>query len=92
MRHNKFTKKNITSISDKKIIKGLKIKLKKITNKNQNFKQNKKILKEISNFNIDNFHGISIDSRSLKKNNLFLTLKGKKLDGSSFISNALKGR
>ncbi len=83
-------KKKITSISDKKIVKGLKLNLKKITNKNQNFQQNRKILKEISNLNVDNFHGISIDSRSLKKNNLFLTLKGKKLDGSSFISNALK--
>ena len=37
-----------------------------------------------------NFNGLSIDTRSLKKNNLFLAIKGKKHDGKKFIHKALK--
>ena len=39
---------------------------------------------------INNFHGLSIDSRMVKKNNIFLTIKGKNNDGSKFIFKALK--
>ena len=49
------------------------------------------ILKKIKGkINIDNFDGLAIDSRMVKKNNLFLTIKGKNNDGSKFIPNALK--
>ena len=34
---------------------------------------------------VENFHGLSIDTRSIKKGNLFLTIKGKKDDGIKFI-------
>ena len=34
--------------------------------------------------------GISINSKTLKKNNLFLPLKGKNYDGHQFISEAFK--
>ena len=37
-----------------------------------------------------NFTGVSIDSRSIKKGNLFLTIKGKKNNGNKFIHDALK--
>ena len=79
-------------ISDKQIIKKLRIKLKKISSETQNFIQNKKkIIKEITKKKIiKNFHGLSIDSRVVKKNNLFLTIKGKNNDGIKFISKALK--
>ena len=38
------------------------------------------------------FSGISINSKTLKKNNLFLPLKGKNHDGHKFISEAFKRR
>ena len=37
-----------------------------------------------------NFNGISIDSRTIKKNNLFLALPGKKNNGDKFINHAVK--
>ncbi len=84
-------KDKIISISDKQIVKKLKFKIKKISEKNENFKINKKILKELKiNKRVENFHGLSIDSREIKKNNLFLTIKGKNNNGVKFISNALK--
>ena len=82
-------KNKIFKVSDKKIINNLKIK--KVLNKNKNFEQNKKIFKEIYNtLSIKNFHGLAIDSRVVKKNNLFLTIRGKNNNGASFISQALK--
>ena len=47
----------------------------------------KKILGNIRPLNFD---GLSIDSRTIKKNNLFLALKGKKNNGNEFIHKALK--
>tara|TARA_Y100000591_G_C21847584_1_gene709587 strand:- start:318 stop:3095 length:2778 start_codon:yes stop_codon:yes gene_type:complete len=84
-------KDKILSISDKQIIKRLKIKIKKITLRDQNFLQNKKIIYKFNkNIKLKNFHGISIDSRTAKKNNLFLTIKGKNHDGVKFIPAVLK--
>ena len=84
-------KNKIIKTSDKKIIKNLKIKLKKISNKNQNFKQNQNILNSIyKRKKLKNFHGIAIDTRLIKKDNLFLTIKGKNHDGKNFITKALK--
>ena len=84
-------KKKIINISDKEIIKKLNIRQKKFSHENLNFVQNKKILSEITKFKkATNFHGLSIDSRVLKKNNLFLTIKGKNNDGLKFIPKALK--
>ena len=78
-------------ISDKKIINKLKLDLKKISNKDTLFKQNRKILKEIvKTKQIKNFHGISIDTRSLKAGNLFLTIEGKNQDGTKYIPKAIK--
>ncbi len=82
-------KNRIIKISDKKIITNLKIK--KTSNKNKNFEQNKKIFKEIVNNKfLEKFHGLAIDSRVVKKDNLFLTIRGKKNNGAKFISHALK--
>ena len=37
-----------------------------------------------------NFQGISIDTRKIKKGNLFLAIKGKKNDGNKFVAHALR--
>ena len=84
-------KNKIISISDSQIIKKLKIKIKKLSNINFTFLQNKKILESIlKNTKVGNFHGLAIDSRAVNKGNIFLTLKGKNNDGIKFIPKALK--
>ncbi len=84
-------KNKIIKISDKKIINKIKRTKKIISSKKQNYLLNKLIFKKL--FGKDkkiNFHGISIDTRTIKKDNLFLALKGKKRDGNEFISNAIR--
>ena len=86
-------KNKVINISDKQIIKNLKhkLKLKKRSPEKETFFQNKKIFKDLENKDIlKNFHGLAIDSRVVKKENLFLTIKGKNNDGSKFISEAIK--
>ena len=83
--------KKIIRISDKKIIK--KIKLKK--NNSNNIKLDKKINSQILNKILSKnysykFHGASIDSRNIKKNNIFIAIKGKKVDGHNFVKEAIK--
>ena len=46
----------------------------------------KKLPKKFSNYE---FSGISFDSRSLKKNDIFFAIKGNKLDGNNFIKQAI---
>ncbi len=84
-------KNRVISISDKSLVKKYNIKIKKLSAKDKKFFQNKKILSELTKIsNPKNFNGLAIDSRLVKKDNLFLTIKGKKNDGNKFISNALK--
>ena len=84
-------KNKILNISDKRIVKNLKLKIKKINKKKQNFNHNKLILSHILGKNKPiNFNGLSIDTRSIKKDNLFLAIRGKKKDGHKFIFEALK--
>ncbi len=83
-------KNNIINVSDKQIIKNLKITKKKISNQILNFKQNKEIIKKLKKIAVKNFHGLSIDSRTIRKNNIFLTIKGKNNNGAKFVSEALK--
>ena len=81
----------VFSISDKQIIKNLKIKINKKNKRNKNYIYNSKILKKIlKNKKFKKFNGLTIDSRMVKKDNLFLALKGNKNDGNKFISNAIK--
>ena len=48
-------------------------------------------MKEIINKKkLFNVNGVSIDSRQIKKDNLFLAIKGKNNDGNQFISKAIK--
>ena len=84
-------KNKTISISDKQIIKKINFKNKKLSKRSQNFTQNKNILMKLSKLKkIKNFHGLAIDSREVKKDNIFITIKGKNYDGKSFASKALK--
>ena len=84
-------KNKILSISDKKIINKIKFKRKKINRIRKNFHQNEILLKKIqSKSKLKNFHGISIDTRTIKKDNLFVAIKGKNNDGNKFLASALK--
>ena len=46
-----------------------------------------KINKNYKNFS---FSGISFDTRSIKKNNIFFAIKGNSVDGNKFIPKAIK--
>ena len=84
-------KNKIINISDKKIIKELNIKFKNLNKKELSFSQNKLVISRIFGKRIPlKFNGFSIDSRTIKKDNLFLAIKGKKHDGNKFIDIALK--
>jgi len=81
----------IISISDRQIIKRLKINKNAINKKKQNYLFNSKILnKIIKNKKLYKFDGLAIDSREVKKDNLFLAIKGKNNDGNQFISKAIE--
>tara|TARA_A100001015_G_scaffold318054_1_gene436736 strand:- start:7956 stop:10715 length:2760 start_codon:yes stop_codon:yes gene_type:complete len=84
-------KNKINYISDKKIINKLKIKKKKFNKLRLNFEQNMLILKKLLGITKEfKVNGLSIDTRNIKKNNLFLAIKGKNNDGNKFVSNAIK--
>ena len=81
----------IIKVSDRKIIKKLKINKKMISEKKQSYLLNAKILNIIiKNKKVYSFNGLAIDSRDIKKDNLFLAIKGKNNDGNQFISKAIK--
>mgnify|MGYP001249332257 FL=1 len=84
-------KNKILNISDKKIVKKISIKAKIKSIKNQKYLQNKLILNKIlRKKKFPNFIGFSIDTRTIKRGNLFLAIKGKKTDGNKFINVALR--
>ena len=76
----------IINISDKKIIK--KTIIKKIFPKHN---WNSRILNKILKKNINlKFKGVSINSKEVKKGNLFIAIKGVKKDGHNYISQAIR--
>ena len=84
-------KNRIINISDKQIIRKIKIKPKIVNRIKENYSQNKLILSKIlGKVKSINFNGLSIDSRTIKKGNLFLAIKGNKNNGHKFIKEALK--
>ena len=86
-------KNKTLNISDKKIVKKINLKTKNKSIKSQKYQQNKFILNKILGNKISqNFSGLSIDTRTIKKDNLFLAIKGKKNDGNKFVDIALKKR
>jgi len=82
--------KKIISISDKEIVKKLKIIKSRINKKDQSYLFNMKILnKIIKNKKSFNFNNFVTDSREVRENDLFLAIKGERHDGNKFISQAI---
>ena len=69
----------ILKFSDKKIIKKVALKLKK-----------KNSYRNYNYLNSKNYSGVSINSKTIKKNNLFFAIKGKKNNGHKFARDAIK--
>ena len=81
----------VISFSDKQIVKKIKIKKNKQSQKVKNLLFNSKILNQIIKKNFHySFNNLAVDSRDIKKNNLFLAIKGKNKDGNNFISMSIK--
>tara|TARA_B100002052_G_scaffold258791_1_gene250977 strand:+ start:5179 stop:8022 length:2844 start_codon:yes stop_codon:yes gene_type:complete len=77
--------------SDKNIVKNLKITNNNLTKKNNILKYNSNILNKILKTKKSLFFdNVSINSHSIKKNNLFVGIKGKKKDGNNFLNQAVK--
>ena len=80
----------IIPFSDQDIIKKL-IKKKKFSFKRENWSENltKKTF-QTHNIKDCKFDGVSIDSKNIKKNNLFFAINGKKNNGHNYVMEALK--
>jgi len=84
--------KRITNISDKEIVKNISKTKIKFDKKTYNKIFNAKIIEKIVKRSDVKFEGVSINSKQIKKNNLFLAIKGKNHDGHFFIKEALKNK
>ena len=82
--------KKIINISDKEIIKNINKKKIKFDKKNNNKIFNAEIIKKLIKKNKVKFEGVSINSKQIKKDNLFIAIKGKSHDGHIFVREALK--
>ena len=85
-------RKKIINISDKEIVRNIHIKKIKFVKKNYNKVFNAEIIKKIVKKNKIQFEGVSINSKQIKKNNLFIAIKGKNHDGHIFAKEALKNK
>jgi len=85
-------KKKIINISDKEIVKNIDLKKLKYDKKNYNKIFNAEIIKKIVKKNNLRFEGVSINSKKIKKKNLFIAIKGKNYDGHIFVKEALKNK
>ena len=85
----KFVAKNINK---KKIIEKININKFKSSKKNNNQILNARIGYEILKKDNLKFEGVSIDSKQIKKNNLFIAIKGKKQNRHFFLKEALKNK
>jgi murE/murF fusion protein len=84
--------KKIINTSDKEIIKKINEKKLKFNKKNSNKIFNSEIIKKIIKKKNTRFEGVSINSKQIKKNNLFIAIKGKNYDGHIFVEEALKNK
>ncbi len=82
----------IVSLSDKKIIKELYIPKNNFLHEKKNFLLHSTLLNTITKKKklYQKVNGLAIDSRNVKKGNLFLAIKGKNNDGNQFIPKAIK--
>jgi len=80
----------IINFSDKKIIKEIIKKNKLSLRKKENWNQEiAKITFRNNDLNHINYEGVSINSKTIKKNNLFFAIKGKNNDGHKFAREAI---
>ena len=81
--------KKIISFSDKKVIKEI-IKKRKINP--HKFSLSNFLARKTFNNNQEyiNYNGVSINSKTTKKNNLFFAIRGKNTDGHKFVNEAIK--
>jgi len=84
--------KKIFNISDKAIVKKINIKKLKFDKKNYNKIFNAEIIKKIVHKRKLRFEGVSINSKTIKNNNLFIAIKGKNYDGHIFAKEALRNK
>ena len=83
--------KKIYKISDKKIINSIKISFKGNTKRKTDENFAKKVFQISTKKKLPfKFDGISIDSKKVKKNNIFVAIKGKKRDGHNYTKDAIK--
>ena len=81
----------IIKISDKQIIKEIKVQNKKLSKEELTYLFNSSILnKLLKNKKIYKFNGVSINSKEVKRKNLFIAIKGLKKDGHNFVNEAFK--
>ena len=80
----------IIKFSDAKVINEIIQKRKFSFNQSQWSKFLAKKAFQDNNYKNINYNGVSINSRNIKKNNLFFAIRGKKTDGHKFIKEALK--
>ena len=83
-------KKKILNFSDKEIIKKININQVKFNKKNYNQIFNAEIMHKLTKKNNIMFEGVSINSKTIQKKNLFIAIKGKNHDGHFFVKEALK--
>tara|TARA_Y100000590_G_scaffold326218_1_gene370208 strand:- start:19094 stop:21940 length:2847 start_codon:yes stop_codon:yes gene_type:complete len=78
----------VINFSDKKVIKNLVLKNKLLSKK---INYHDFLLKKISKQKLKNikYTGVSINTKTIKKNNLFFAIKGKKTDGHKFVNQAI---
>ena len=82
----------IINISDKDIVKNINDKKIKFDKKNYNKIFNEEIIKKLVKKKKIRFEGVSINSKQIKKGNLFIAIKGKNHDGHIFVKEALKNK
>jgi len=84
--------KKITNISDREVVRNINAKKLKFDKKKNNRIFNSEIIKKIVKKNKLRFEGVSINSKQIKKDNLFIAIKGKNHDGHNFVKEALKNK
>ncbi len=78
-------------LSDKNIVKSLQKKNISSNKKSNDSKYNGEILKRTLKTKKNYFfNGVSINSKTIKRNNLFIAIKGKRNDGHKFLNQAIK--
>jgi murE/murF fusion protein len=84
--------KKIINISDKEIVENINSKKLKFDKKNYNKIFNAEMLRKLTKINKLRFEGVSINSKQIKKGNLFVAINGKKYDGHIFAKEALRNK